>query len=252
MTDASNDQPMEAFDRGNPARRCTGHRRNGDQCRKWAMRGGSVCGTHGGRAPQVKAKARQRLEEASDRMAKALLGMATDDNVTDAVKLAAIRDALSRAGITEKTAVEVEVALKPWEQILEGVAEQVESGSRAEFRRSQGIADDSDSTPPALADRPTPDADGIVDAEIVSPTDEFVSRIVGRHVNDSDEPMTHGDAERRRDEHTAPGTGQAGGSTGGLMSLEEANEEAARLRRNAARTPMPPPAGLRALPPGRS
>jgi hypothetical protein len=183
-------------------------------------------------------------------MAKALLGMAMDGNISEAVRLAAIKDALSRAGVTEKTAVEVEVALKPWEQILTGVAEQVESGSRAEFRRSRGIADDSDSIPLALADRPMPDADGIVDAEIVSPTDEFVSRIVGCHVNDDGQADTHDDAERTGDPRTAPGTGQPGGSTGGMLPMDEAAMIAAQMRRNAP--PMPPPAGLRALPPGRS
>jgi len=101
-----------------------------------------------------------------------------------------------------------------------------------------------------LADRPAAD-DGIVDAEIVSPTEEFVSRFVGRNVNEPDGPMGYDDAEHPPAARTAPGTGHPGGSTGGLMSLEEANEEAARLRRTANRTPMPPPAGLRMLPPGR-
>lgn len=76
-------------------------------------------------------------------MACELLKMATDDNVADSVKLAAIRDALDRAGLGAKTAVEVEVGSpKPYEVILE----RIEAGSRAEYRRSQGLPDKSDST----------------------------------------------------------------------------------------------------------
>lgn len=43
-------------------RKCVGHTSDGGPCPNWAIRGGTVCSTHGGSAPQVKAKARQRLE----------------------------------------------------------------------------------------------------------------------------------------------------------------------------------------------
>jgi hypothetical protein len=45
-------------------RRCRARRRDGKRCRAWAIRGGYVCRMHGGAAPQVRAKARARLESA--------------------------------------------------------------------------------------------------------------------------------------------------------------------------------------------
>jgi hypothetical protein len=101
-------------------------------------------------------------------MACELLKMATDDHVSDSVKLAAIRDALDRAGLAARTAVEVEVGPpKPYEVILQ----RIEAGSRAEYRRSRGIPDDSDADqirPLANRSRELPAEDGEpIDAEIV-------------------------------------------------------------------------------------
>jgi len=138
VTDLSSTEPIDRWARSaHPERRCTAHRKNGDQCKNAARQGTNVCDFHGAKAPQVKRKARQRIEEAADRLACELLRMATDLGVADSVKLAAIRDALDRAGLSAKTAVEVEVGPpKPWEQIMDGLTI-VESGSREEFRLSR-------------------------------------------------------------------------------------------------------------------
>lgn len=130
-------------------RRCKAHRKNGNRCRRACMEGQNVCGTYGGRAPQNIRKARERLAEAADRMARELLKMAIDPSVADAVKLSAIKDALDRGGVSVKSVATVEITTRPYEEIFDSI--EMTTGSRAQYRRSQGISDDSD-TPPALAD----------------------------------------------------------------------------------------------------
>lgn len=46
------------------ARPCAGTKTNGEPCPKYAMNGSTVCDSHGGKAPQVRAKAAERLTEA--------------------------------------------------------------------------------------------------------------------------------------------------------------------------------------------
>jgi hypothetical protein len=145
MSDLSGSKPIDRWAQSaHPERRCTAHRKNGDRCKNPARLGTNVCDFHGAKAPQVKRKARERLEEASDRLARELLKMATDPNVSESVRLSAIKDALDRGGVSAKSAVEVEVGPpKPWEQIICGLTS-IESGSRAEFRRSQELSDDTE------------------------------------------------------------------------------------------------------------
>src|SRR5262249_49476664 len=81
--------------------RYVAHRKNGNQCLRPARAGTSVCRVHGGAAPQVIAKARERIALAADRMARELLGIATTGE-SEAVKLAAVKDALDRAGLSPK------------------------------------------------------------------------------------------------------------------------------------------------------
>lgn len=71
---------------------------------------------HGGSSPQALKKARQRLDSAADQLARWLLDIAQSAE-SEAVRLAAIRDALDRIGLTGKQKLEVEVGMAPWETI---------------------------------------------------------------------------------------------------------------------------------------
>ena len=125
-----------------PSNRCKAHRKNGEQCKRSAIAGGTVCRMHGGAAPHVARAARARLANAADRMARELLNIATDDDAPKAVKLAAIKDALDRANVTGKQTVEVAVQMPAFEKIL--------GGMRTDSRAARGQVDDADADP-ALA-----------------------------------------------------------------------------------------------------
>ena len=130
-------------------------------------------------------------------MARELLGIATDVNVSEAVRVSAIKDALDRAGVSARTAVDVSVKAAPYETILS----HVETGSRAEFRRSQGIEDNSYkprelpcAEPDLIVDVDVDEVE--VEAEVVTEGDEFVAAMrtqpaeVGSEVMTIEDPFT--------------------------------------------------------------
>jgi hypothetical protein len=65
--------------------KCTGHTSAGRPCRKRPIKGGSVCATHGGSAPQVRAKAEERQVEAAAEQVITKLWRRDADPVTDSV-----------------------------------------------------------------------------------------------------------------------------------------------------------------------
>jgi len=146
--------------------RCSAHSsQTGRRCCKPALAGATVCRSHGGAAKHVRNAARIRLVNAADRMARELLKMALDDNVSDSVKLTAIRDALDRAGLAAKT--EIEISAKPYEMIFETL----EGGKRDEYRKMLGIETAAEATGADLAryvgmEVQDDESDLVVEAEI--------------------------------------------------------------------------------------
>lgn len=157
-------------------------KQSGERCKKSPMPGSNVCRVHGGSAPQVKAAAKRRLEEASERMAQRLLGLAENDlkdgtKVGAYVQLGAVTAALDRAGIVEQKQINVEVTAKPYENLLGDI----ESGSRGDYRRSIGhpdpdplslpIADSDQHRPGGIPDRvrvlgELPDGSLVIDGQV--------------------------------------------------------------------------------------
>lgn len=121
--------PVEFLSDGRQRRWCNGRKKDGTQCRKAPIEGGTVCSKHGGRARHIKAAAKARIESAADRMAQLLLGIAIDDTTPPAVRLAAIKDALDRAGLSPRAALDVVHELKPWQAILDGIDRDIMDGA---------------------------------------------------------------------------------------------------------------------------
>ena len=124
--DRKDGHPWGGTGKGNPSHRnmppeafCAARRaKDGKPCRQLKIRGAEVCGTHGGRAPQVMRKAMARLQNATDQLVQALLAIALDEEQPAPVRLAALRDALDRAGLKSSDKVELQHSMKQWESIL--------------------------------------------------------------------------------------------------------------------------------------
>lgn len=95
-----------------PPAKCAAHNRFGQPCKNAPIGGGSVCRSHGGSAPQVRRAAEERLLVNVDVLMQELLRIALCAE-SEAVRLAAVRDALDRAGVGRNR--EVDVVVKPWQ-----------------------------------------------------------------------------------------------------------------------------------------
>ncbi|MCV7343797.1 hypothetical protein [Mycolicibacterium rhodesiae] len=185
------------------ARRCVGHKRNGDRCLKAALKGATVCRTHGGATRRVQRAARIRLENAQDLMAQQLLGVALTAE-SESVKLAAIKDVLDRGGLRAPTEVVLSQSEpKPYEQIFEGIT----TMSREESRRARGVSDASD------------DIAGLDGAHLHASSQEGATHHSSHPPDQSDSPHTDvpGDSSARREsldptayprDHDTPASGQ--------------------------------------------
>lgn len=120
----------------NPERRCAARKRNGEQCRKFAILGGTVCRTHGGATRHIKEAARIRVENASNRLMGKLIEFAFDDTKPPDVQLKAIQNSLDRAGLKPPAEVTLSQGQhKPYEDIFD----EISTVSRADSRAARGV-----------------------------------------------------------------------------------------------------------------
>jgi ATP phosphoribosyltransferase regulatory subunit HisZ len=67
--------------------KCTGHTSAGNPCKNRPIRGGTVCSTHGGSAPQVRAKAIERQQAAeADKVIAKMIWRQDAEPITNAVE----------------------------------------------------------------------------------------------------------------------------------------------------------------------
>ncbi|WP_368834111.1 hypothetical protein [Mycobacterium intracellulare] len=164
------------------------------------MLGGNVCRVHGGAAPQTRAKAQRRLQQAADVLVQRLLGLALDGDVPDAIALQAIRDALDRAGLGAKHALELSAKpLAPWEEMCIDFA----NTSRARHEALEQLVRRGEALPEVLANPAGPD---IVDAELVlrQETDDHSPRTAVRRADRPDAADVPADKSATPEERVAP------------------------------------------------
>jgi len=90
----------------------------GARCRNAPIKGGTTCKFHGGGAPQVRAKATQRLMAMVMPALVELNKILRKKGTSDADRLKAIREVLSRTGFSETQILALTPTEDPWAQIL--------------------------------------------------------------------------------------------------------------------------------------
>lgn len=103
------------------AHRCVAHKRDGERCKKAAIRGATVCRSHGGATPQVQRKARERFNDNIDPMietAARYIKDAAEGKLDPMEALAWAKFVADRTGfVPGKTNIHVE-GPPLWEQLL--------------------------------------------------------------------------------------------------------------------------------------
>jgi len=163
------DATRQRWDR--PRVRCTAKKVNGDPCSKWAIQGGTVCRTHGGNLPTVKASARERLMEMQADAVQRIADTINDPRADPAVRLRASLAVLDRTGYGPGTNLTVEV--KPFERVVGKIFKSRDALTTPEVPDAEPVmlalpagtwtyddAEDDEDEPPFVQPQPEPPVEG--------------------------------------------------------------------------------------------
>lgn len=100
---------------------CSARTVSGNPCKKPPIKGSNVCRTHGGAAPQVRAKAQVRLLMSADAAAAKLIEMIHSKKIDDRTKLLAVKDLLDRANLGGTQSIEVGVTKRSFSDVTADV-----------------------------------------------------------------------------------------------------------------------------------
>lgn len=93
-----------------PKRQCTAmSKHTGQQCGRYAMKGLRVCVMHGGATRQAKAKAAERIQQASGYAADLLVEMMANPDIDVKTRTQIAQDLLDRSGVNSKTILQIGV-----------------------------------------------------------------------------------------------------------------------------------------------
>lgn len=118
--------PIETHDPKKP--RCTATNRQGGPCQRYPIRGAAVCRMHGGAAPQVKAKAEERLRALQAPALAALEELIEQADPRTRVKIAEM--VFDRTGLHPKQTTQIEGAVSieqtnEWRLVRQALVETV-------------------------------------------------------------------------------------------------------------------------------
>lgn len=126
--------------------KCGARTRQGTPCQQSPLAGSTRCRMHGGSAPQVLAKAKERLLLAADDAVSVLIRIMFDPKSPVGERRQAAVALMDRAGLNAKAELTVEIA--PWIGVLEGVVAEV--GEDVQLTRQHDYSS-RDGSSPALA-----------------------------------------------------------------------------------------------------